>query len=61
MSKSIMGEALRLAKWQAEQDRFTQSGLSEKQWYLREGVAKSAFYMRRTRLKVNSAKLKVAI
>jgi hypothetical protein len=48
------------AKWQAEHDRFMQSGLSVAQWCLREGVAKSAFYMRRSRLKVNAAKLKAA-
>ena len=59
MSKSIVGEAQRLAKWQAEHDRFTQSGLSVKQWCLREGIAKSAFYMRRSRLKINALNLKV--
>jgi hypothetical protein len=60
MKISKLNEAQRFAKWQAEQDRFVQSGLSVEQWCLREGVAKSAFYMRRSRLKVNAAKLKSA-
>jgi hypothetical protein len=58
MKMSKLDEAQRFAKWQAEHDRFMQSGLSVAQWCLREGVAKSAFYMRRSRLKVNAAKLK---
>jgi hypothetical protein len=60
MKISKLDEALRFAKWQAEHERFIQSGLSVAQWCLREGVAKSAFYMRRSRLKVNAAKLKAA-
>lgn len=60
MVKSRLSEAQRLARWQAEHDRFTQSGLSVKQWCLSEGIAKSAFYMRRSCLKLNSSKLKVA-
>jgi hypothetical protein len=34
--------------------------LSVKQWCQQEGIAKSAFYMRRSRLKLNHAKLKIA-
>jgi hypothetical protein len=60
MKMSKLDEAQRFAKWQAEHDRFMQSGLSVAQWCLREGVAKSAFYMRRSRLKVNAVKLKAA-
>jgi hypothetical protein len=60
MGKSVSDEAQRLAKWQAEQERFIQSDLSVKQWCQQEGIAKSAFYMRRSRLKLNHAKLKVA-
>jgi hypothetical protein len=60
MGKSVSDEAQRLAKWQAEQERFMQSGLRVKQWCQQEGIAKSAFYMRRSRLKLNHAKLKVA-
>jgi hypothetical protein len=60
MGKSVSDEAQRLAKWQGEQERFMQSGLSVEQWCQQEGIAKSAFYMRRSRLKLNVAKLKVA-
>jgi hypothetical protein len=60
MGKSVSDEAQRLAKWQAEQERFMQSGLSVEQWCQQEGIAQSAFYMRRSRLKLHHAKLKVA-
>ena len=61
MGRSISGEAQRLAKWQAEQLRFTQSGLSVRRWCLQEGLSASAFYMRRSRLKVNATKVNAAI
>jgi hypothetical protein len=60
MGKSVSDEGQRLAKLQAEQERFMQSGLSVERWCQQEGIAKSAFYMRRSRLKLNHAKLKMA-